>query len=464
MEQPDLSAMDHAAKDDLIRFLLAEIAELKSRITALEVRLAKDSHNSSKPPSSDGLRKPAPKSLRQAGQHPKGGQKGHKGSALERVAEPDQVITHPLPATCDACGSALDEAHIAEARQVFDLPPQQVEVTEHRVLEARCACGKVHRSDFPEGVTATAQYGPRVQAAVVYLTQHHMLPIQRTTRIMRDTCGVALSPGAVVRMIHTAAGNLAPTVAQIADAVRNARVAHFDETGMRVAGKLHWLHAAATQTVTWVGIHARRGQEAFDAFGILPGFQGTAIHDGWAPYRKYDCRHGLCNAHHLRELTLVHEQYGQRWAKNMIDLLVAANRDVADGPLSDDRMAQINADYTTILAKGDTVHPIKRRKDGSAHRRQSTPTNLLRRLREYREDVLRFLSDREVPFTNNIAEQAVRMPKVKQKISGCFRTFDGAAAFCTIRSYLETLRKQGVDLLQALVQSFQGKTPQPTMG
>ena len=464
MEQPDLSAMDHAAKDDLIRFLLAEIAELKSRITALEVRLAKDSHNSSKPPSSDGLGKPAPKSLRQAGQHPKGGQKGHKGSALERVSRPDQVIIHPLPAICDACGSTLDEAHIAEARQVFDIPPQQVEVTEHRVLEARCTCDKVHRSDFPEAITATTQYGPRVQASVVYLTQHHMLPILSTARIMRDTCGVALSPGAVVRMIHTAAGNLAPTVARIADAVRDARVAHFDETGMRVVGKLHWLHAAATQTLTWVGIHARRGQEAFDAFGILPGFQGTAIHDGWAPYRKYDCRHGLCNAYHLRELTLVHEQYGQRWAKNMIDLLVAAHRDVADEPLSDDRMAQINADYTAILAQGDTVHPIKKRKDGTAHRGQSTPTNLLRRLRGYREDVLRFLSDPEVPFTNNIAEQAVRMPKVKQKISGCFRTFDGAAAFCTIRSYLETLRKQGADLLHALVQSFQGGTPQPTMG
>ncbi|MBU2762882.1 IS66 family transposase [Acidithiobacillus caldus] len=411
MEQPDLSAMDHAAKDDLIRFLLAENAELKSRITALEVRLAKDSHNSSKPPSSDGLRKPAPKSLRQAGQHPKGGQKGHKGATLERVEEPDQVIIHPLAATCDACGSSLGEAHVSEARQVFDIPPQQLEVTEHRVLEARCTCGKVHRSAFPEGVTATAQYGPRVQATVVYLTQHHMLPILRTARILRDTCGVALSPGAVVRMIHAAAGNLAPTVARIADAVRDAHVAHFDETGMRVAGKLHWLHAAATQTLTWVGIHTRRGQEAFDAFGILPGFQGTAIHDGWAPYRKYECRHGLCNAHHLRELTLIHEQHGQRWAKHMIDLLIAANREVADGPLTEDRMAQINADYTAILDHGDRVHPIKKRKDGSPQKGQSAPTNLLRRLRGYREDVLRFLSDPEVPFTNNIAEQAVRMPK-----------------------------------------------------
>ncbi|MHB8445182.1 MAG: IS66 family transposase [Acidithiobacillus ferrivorans] len=464
MEQLDLSAMDHAAKDDLIRFLLAENAELKSRITAFEVRLAKDSHNSSKPPSSDGLRKPAPKSLRQAGQRPKGGQKGHKGSALERVAEPDQVIIHPLPAICGVCGNPLGEAHVSEARQVFDIPPQQVEVTEHRVVEARCTCGKVHRSDFPEGVSATTQYGSRVQATVVYLTQHHMLPILRATQILRDTCGVTLSPGAVVRMTRTAAGNLIPTVAHIADAVRDARVAHFDETGMRVAGKLHWLHTAATPNMTWVGMHTRRGQEAFDAFGILPGFQGTAIHDGWAPYRKYDCLHGLCNAHHLRELTCIHELYGQRWAKNMIDLSVAANRDVADGPPSDDRMVQINADYTAILAKGDTIHPIKKRKDGSAHRRQSTPTNLLRRLREYREDVLRFLSDPEVPFTNNIAEQAVRMPKVKQKISGCFRTFDGAAAFCTIRSYLENLRKQGVDLLHALVHSFQGETPQPTMG
>nr|WP_239058682.1 transposase [Acidithiobacillus ferrianus] len=196
----------------------------------------------------------------------------------------------------------------------------------------------------------------------------------------------------------------------------------------------------------------------------MPGFQGTAIHDGWAPYRKYDCRHGLCNAHHLRELTLVHEQYGQRWAKNMIDLLVAANRGVANGPFTKDRIAQMSADYTAILTKGDAIHPVKKRKDGTAHRRQSYPTNLLRRLREHTGDVLRFLSDQEVPFTNNLTEQAVRMPKVKQKISGCFRTFDGAAAFCTIRSYLETLRKQRIDLLQALVQSFRGETPDPAMG
>jgi transposase len=182
----------------------------KSRINALEVRLAKDSHNSGKPPSSDSLRKPAPKSLRQVGQRPKGGHKRHKGSTLEGVAASDQVIIHPLPATCDACGSTPDEAHVSDARQVFNMPPQQVEITEHCVAEVRSTWGKVHRSEFPKAIAATTQYGPRVQATVVYLTQRHVLPILRTARIMRDTHGVALSPGAVVRMSHTAAGNLAP--------------------------------------------------------------------------------------------------------------------------------------------------------------------------------------------------------------------------------------------------------------
>ena len=280
MEQPDLSAMDHTVKDDLIRFLLAEYAELKSRITALEMHLAKDSRSSSEQPSSNGLRKPAPKSQRQGGPHP-------KGSALESVAELDQVITHLPVATCDVCGSTLGEAHIAEALQVFNIPPpQQVEVTKHRILEARCTWSKVHRSDFSEAITATTQYGSRVQAAVVYLALHDMLLILRTTRILRDTCGVVLSPGAILRMIHTAADDLSPIVAHIADTVWDASVAHIDETGMRVAGKLHWLHVAVTQTLTWVGIHAHRGQEAFKAYSILSKLQGAAIHDGWAPNQK----------------------------------------------------------------------------------------------------------------------------------------------------------------------------------
>ncbi len=275
MEQLDLSAMDHAAKDDLIRFLLAENAEPKSRITALEVRLAKDSHNSSKPPSSDGLRKPAPKSLRLAVQRPKGGQKGHKGSALERVAEPDHVVNHSLPATRDASSRTLDAA--PAVRYI--------------------------------GANLRKPSRPPRNMAHAYKPSSSISPSTTCCRSCVPPGSCAIAVGSVcrrgpwsVRMIHAAAGNLAPTVARIADAVPNARLAHFDETGMRVAGKLHWLHTAATQTLTWVGIHTRRGQEAFDAFGILSGFQGTAIHDGWAPYRKYDCLRGLCNAHHLREL------------------------------------------------------------------------------------------------------------------------------------------------------------------
>ncbi|MDR7927330.1 transposase [Acidithiobacillus thiooxidans] len=404
MDQPDLSAMEHVANHDLIRFLLAKNAEMKSRITALEVHLAKDCHNSIKLTSSDGLRKPAPKSLSHVGQCPKDGQKEYKGPSLKRISDPDQeVIIQPLSAACDARGNPLNETPVSEVRRGLDNSPQLLQVNEHRIIEACSTCGMAYLRGFLEGGTVTTQYGPRVQD-LGYLTQHHMLSILRTVWILRDIYGAAFSPGAVIRMIRTAAVNQTSAVADFANAVQNAHVAHFDETWMCVAGKLHWLHTAVSIPLAWVGIHTRRGPVAFDAFGFLPGFQGSAIHDGWAPYLKYDCCHGLCNAHHLLELRLIYEQYAQRWAKNMVDLLLATHRVVDQNPFTSERMSQINADYTAILDKGDRVHPIKKRKDGAPHRGQSTLTHLLRRLREYREVVLRFLSDPEMPFTNNIGK------------------------------------------------------------
>ena len=289
---------------------------MNPRISELEDHLTKDNHISSTLPYSDGLRKPAPNYLRQGGQLTNSVQKGHKSAVLERVAVPDHVANHPLPATCNVCGSSLDETHVSETIQVFGIPPQQVEVTEHRAFVVCCTCGKVQRSDFPEWITA----------------------------------------------------------------------------------------------------------------------------------QKYDWCHGPCNAHYLQELVMVHKLNGQCWAKKMNDLLFAANRGVADGLPTDERIEQINADYTAIPDQGNRVHPIKKRTEGTPHRGQLTSSSQLRRLHEYREVVLCFLSDPEVPFTNNIAEQAVRIPKSKQKIFGCFRTFDGAAAFCRIRSYLETLYQQGIDL------------------
>ncbi len=467
---PDLSEFTHAEKDDLIRALFAQVVALTAQVKALtakvselEGRLAQNSRNSSKPPSSDGYAKPNPKSLRKAGQKPTGGQKGHKGHTLKQVAQPDHIELHSPPSHCNACNRLLSDAVTVEARQVFDIPHLHHEVTEHQVRETRCICGKVHRGQFPAGVSAAVQYGPRIKAAVVHLTHHHMMPVARTGDLMGDLFGLPLSDATVLAMSGEAQTRLAPTVAAIGEALQAAPVAHADETGMRVASKLNWMHVLATATLTWVGCHANRGKKAFDAFGLLLVFSGTLIHDGWKPYRELLCKHGLCNAHHLRELTYVFEEMGQAWAKRMGDLLVAACREVeaGGGPLPTERIAYFRRTYAEILAEGDEVNPRAPPSGKRGATKQSKAANLLKRLRDFSDDVWRFATDHYVPFTNNIAEQAVRMPKVKQKVSGGFRTKNGADNFCTIRSYLATMHKQRQNLFAALTLTFQGNTPQP---
>jgi transposase len=309
---PDLDRLGVAEKDALIRaqfaqiqVLTAEVAALTAKVAELEGRLALNSRNSSKPPSAGGYGKPKPKSLRRPGENPRGGQQGHEGHTLKGAESPDHIVLHAPPATCDACGLPLPEARVAETRQVFDLPPTHYEVTEHRVLEARCACGKWHRGEFPEGVNAPVQYGPRLKGAGVHLTQHHMLPAQRTAELMGDLFDLPLSDATVLAAVEEACERLESTVTAIGQAISAAPIAHADETGMRVAGKLHWLHVLATTYLTWMGIHPNRGKKAFDAFGLLSAFVGTLVHDGWKPYRDLACHHALCNAHHLRELTYI---------------------------------------------------------------------------------------------------------------------------------------------------------------
>jgi transposase len=418
-----------------------------------------------KPPSAEGYGKPKPKSLRRPGKNPRGGQQGHEGHTLKRAESPDHIVLHAPPATCDACGLPLPEARVAETRQVFDLPPTHYEVTEHRVLEARCACGKWHRGEFPEGVNAPVQYGPRLKGAVVHLTQHHMLPAQRTADLMGDLFDLPLSDATVLAAVEEACERLEPTVTAIGQAISAAPIAQADETGMRVAGKLHWLHVLATTYLSWMGIHPNRGKKAFDAFGLLSAFVGTLVHDGWKPYRDLACYHALCNAHHLRELTYIFEEMGQSWANRLIGMLLAACQEVerVGGPLPPDRIAYFRSLYLEILAEGEAANPRAPPSGKRGRTRQSKAVNLLHRLRTYTDDVLRFMTDPGVPFTNNLAEQAVRMPKVKQKVSGCFRTLRGAQSFCIVRSYLDTLRKQGANLFHALTQTFQGHVPQPRL-
>ena len=460
---PELGLLSIAEKDDLIRALFAQVAALTAKVVELEGRLAQNSRNSSKPPSTDGLHKPKPKSQRKAGQNPTGGQKGHTGHTLKKVAQPDHIETHFPPSHCDTCHRPLPTAMVVETRQVFDIPPLRHEVTEHRVFEARCACGKVHRGKFPAAISAPVQYGPYIKATVVHLTHHHMMPVSRTGDLTGDLFGLLLSDATVLSINNEACALLAPTVAAMGETLKAAPVAHADETGMRVAGSLHWLHVLATPMLTWIGRHVNRGRLAFDSFGILTAFTGTLVHDGWKPYRDLACLHALCNAHHLRELTYVFEEMEQAWAKHMIDLLVEACHEVdaTGGPLATPRIVHYRCAYAGILAQGEAANPRAPPSGRRGRTRQSKALNLLDRLRIHADDVWRFTTDHGVPFSNNVAEQAVRMPKVKQKISGGFRTSAGLDTFCTIRSYLATLHKQKFNLFHALTLTFQGAPPQP---
>lgn len=469
-ELPDLDRLSHADKDELIRALFAQVQALTkqvetltAKVAELEGRLAKNSRNSSKPPSSDGLNRPKPKSQRKAGLKPTGGQKGHAGHTLKKVAEADHIEPHAPPEHCDACGAPLTNAVVVEARQVFDIPPLRHEVAEHQVLEAVCSCGKAHRGEFPADVSAPVQYGPRLKAAVVQLTHHHMMPVSRTGDLMGDLFGLPLSDATVLAINEEARQRLAPTVTAMGEALKTTPVVHADETGMKVAGTLYWLHVLATSVLTWIGCHANRGKKAFDAFGILDKFVGTLIHDGWKPYQDLACTHALCNAHHLRELTYVFEEMEQIWANRLIELLVAACHEVnqAGDVLTPDRVAFYRTKYDAILAAGEAANPRAPPSGKRGRTRQSKALNLIDRLRDHADDVWRFATDHNVPFSNNVAEQAVRMPKVKQKVSGGFRTKAGLDTFCTIRSYLATLHKQHTNLFLALTQAFQGSVPQP---
>ena len=471
-ELPNLEKLSVAEKDLLIRELwplrdlVAQVTALQLKVTELEARLSQNSRNSSKPPSSDGYNKPKPKSLRKPGERPTGGQKGHRGYTLKKVSEPDLVVTHAPLSFCDWCHETLGELTVVETRQVVDLPTLRFEVAEHQVLAGQCAaCGKICRGTFPEGISVPVQYGPAARAAVVHLSHHHMRPVQRTAALMGDLFELPMSEATALAAAEEAKARLEPTVALIGQAIQAAPIAQADETGLRVAGSLHWMHVLATTMLTWVACHAKRGKEAFDAMAILPGFMGTLIHDGWKPYRELLCKHGLCNAHHLRELTYVFEALGQAWADPLIHLRVAACHEVDDTgpPLSAAHLADYRSRYDRILVEGEALNPLARRSGERGPTRQSKPANLLRRWRVYTDDVWRFATDYNVPFTNNIAEQAVRMPKVKQKVSGCFRTKKGADTFCTVRSYLATLHKQQANLFHALTLTFQGKIPQPRL-
>lgn len=448
-----------------------EIALLTARVQALEARLAKDSHNSSKPPSSDGLTKPAPRSLRQKSGRRPGGQPGHSGATLCWSQTPDQITEH-FPERCASCGGPLTPADTVsvERRQVHDLPALRLLVAEHQAHACRCpACREQTRALFPAGVDAPVQYGAQVKALGVYLTAYQLLPLARSAQLLHDLLGVSFSPGTLSAVQRQCSECLAPVTERIRATLIQAGQAHFDETGARIGGRLHWLHVAATPEMTFYAVHAKRGREATDEIGILPGFGGRAVHDGWPSYLTYGCSHALCNAHHLRELTFLAEEGGLLWAQAMRRLLldIKAAVDQAKGQghagLDPPTRCAFEERYTGLIAQGQAAHPPAPPTNRRGRTKQSAGHNLVERLRTYRGAVLAFLHDFSVPFDNNLAERDIRMMKLRLKVSGGFRTTEGANIFCRIRGYLSTMIKQGHSALQVLTALLNEQTVYPAL-
>ena len=474
LNREQLNKLNKEMVIDLLLSTLARVSQLEKQVAdhgatiqALREEIAKNSRNSSKPPSSDGLKKPKTSSLRQKGERPVGGQAGHKGNTLRMVAEPDHVEGHPVT-SCPHCQTDLSDTEPIsyEKRQVFDVPEIGLEVTEHQAEVKQCpCCGQQVQGMFPTYITQPTQYGPRLKAQASYLNNYHFIPLERTVELLTDFYGLSPSEAAIMTANEQLTTQIDPALTSIKEQLIANDVVHFDESGLRVAGQLHWLHVASTPHLTHYHVHQKRGQEGMVAGQILTQFQGEAVHDHWSPYLKFgNCQHNFCNAHHLRELQFVAEQYQQTWAKEMGQLLLDIKTEVEATPapatcLPAERLTHYEAKYDTLVEAGLATNPLPDdpppRKRG--RRKQPPPKNLLDRLAQHKSGVLAFMYDFRVPFDNNLAERDVRMVKVKQKVSGTFRTHAGADTFCAIRSYISTVRKHGLNVIEAIYGAFLGQ-------
>ena len=459
----DIYRQGEDAVVSLIEMLINKINALEEEVARLKVQIAKDSHNSSKPPSSD-VNRPIPRNLRKRSSRSSGGQPGHKGHTLKQVENPDHTIMHPLKGKCK-CGRNLAKGKLFgyEKRQVIDIPPIKMEVTEYQAETRECDCGMCHTAQFPDGVEAPVQYGERIRAIMLYFSSYQLVPQKRVTEAMSDLFGITLSQGTLNNIMQKGYERLAETEDAIKEAIRASPIVHCDETGMYVRGKRWWEHSCSTDQFTYYYCHKRRGCEAMEDGGILPGYTGRVIHDAWPSYFNFDMRNGLCNAHHLRELIFMKEHFKQVWAQEMIDHLCYIKKKVERAKargrkhLSGSTLQRYMKKYKEIISSGyrtnpfpEPVHETKKR----GRKKQTPALNLLDRLSKYAEETLAFMYDFNVPFDNNLSERDLRMTKVKQKISGCFRSSNGADIFCRIRSYISTVRKHGENVFDYLIKCF----------
>jgi transposase len=471
-QQIDNLPDDPALLKDIIKQLTRafndRIQVLENRIEELESQLAKDSHNSSKPPSSDGYKKPKNANKRKKSNRKPGGQKGHKGNTLQKVDNPDHTIPHKIE-KCSCCGHPLINCEIEgyDTRQVFDIPPVLVEVTEHKAEVKYCEkCGCKNTASFPPKASAEACYGSRIKSLLVYLTNYQLIPYERATEILQDLFHHNISVGSIYSANEKCYINLADVEQAIKKGIIASDVAHFDETGLRVVQEersLLWLHSASTDKLTHYALHAKRGKVGMEAIGILPRFRGRAIHDHWKSYFHFPCYHALCNAHHGRELTFVFEEDKLDWAGKMIDLLLSIKKAVDEAKaqgktsLNLDTLVNYQFAYEKIIREALELYPEPEKKSKKRGRKkQSKSKNLLDRLNDFKNETLAFMYDFKVPFDNNLVERDLRMAKLKIKISGCFRSRKGADMFCRIRGYISTMKKQKQNVMQALMNTFTG--------
>lgn len=427
-------------------------------VTLMANRLNLDSRNSSKPPSSDPNREKTP---RKKGDKKPGGQKGHTGKTLEKVDNPDKVEVLKVDQNKLPQGQYTEVGY--EARQVFNIEISRV-VTEYQAQILADENGNRFTAEFPAGVKQSVQYGTTVKAHSVYMSQFQLIPYDRMTDYFADQLGIPVSAGSIFNFNRKAYDLLEQFEELVKQKLTESNLAHADETGVNINGNRRWLHCCSNDLWTFLYSHEKRGTEAMDEIGILPNFKGVLCHDHWKPYYRYNCIHSLCNAHHARELTRAWEQDNQEWAKEMEALLETINRKTLDagGILSKYMQQKFRQQYRDIIDAGEKEcpPPDESRKKGQKGRiKRSKSRNLLERLRDFEDDVLRFMTIVDVPFTNNLGERDIRMTKVQQKISGCFRSIEGAKIFCRLRSYLSTCRKHNISSSDALELLFDGKLP-----
>jgi transposase len=459
-----------AERDAQIAVLLEQVAVLQSQVEGLAAQVKSNSRNSSKPPSSDGPAKPAPKSLRGKSGRKPGRPKGQPGATMQLSEHPDKTVRH-RPGRCGCCGKSLKGAPATgtERRQVIDIPAVRARTTGHQMLTLLCGCGCETKAQAPDGVAAPVQYGPRLMGTGIYLWHGQFLSRDRACLALSEMFGCAPSPGALAAAARKTAGLVAPALKAVTEYLVSADVAHFDETGFRTAGKLAWVHSASWGKFVLVTVHAKRGKDGMKAAGVLPFFTGIAVHDAWKPYDTFEnvAGHALCGAHVLRELVAVTEtgtDLDKAWAQQAIDALLAlgkaaeAARAAGETAIGPEILAEHEDWYRKAAAAGIALNAGRRGK------LQQKRHALATRMQTRGDDYLRYARDLRIPFTNNEAEQSIRMSKLRIKVSGCMRSMAGAEEFCAIRSYLATAARHGITGLDALTRAFQGNPWIPETG